>query len=204
MISNIYLRLLTVSACMLFWELVLIRWLSACVRVLGYYTNFVLVAAFFGLGAGALLARFRFRLDRFVFPAIAGCLVLGVGLSQFHHGNPGSGELFTWLGRPRIGLSSLADTFGKSTAPPWVLLVAAYTGTALVFLTFGEWIGRLFQGRPPLRAYSVEIAGSLLGILLFALLSQLRVGPIAWFVVGFLLLAPALERRARDWMVALV
>jgi hypothetical protein len=46
----------------LFWELVLIRWLGACIRVVADFSNFVLIAAFFGLRAGALLARYQLRL----------------------------------------------------------------------------------------------------------------------------------------------
>jgi SAM-dependent methyltransferase len=199
-----YLRLLIVSASMLFWELILIRWLSASIRVIAYYTNFVLVAAFFGLGAGALLARFRLRMHRFVFPAVSFCVLLGVVLSGFHHRNPGGGELFTWLGRPSIVLSSDADTLGKTEAPLWLLLGLPYVATALVFLVFGQWIGNLFKNRPPLTAYSVEIFGSIVGILLFALMSQLHLGPLSWFAVGFLLLFLALDRSVKDHALALV
>ena len=63
--------LLLCGAAVLFWELVLIRWLGSCVRIVAYYSNFVLVAAFFGLGVGALLARRKIRLNRLVFVAIS-------------------------------------------------------------------------------------------------------------------------------------
>ncbi len=45
------LRLFVCGLAALFWELVLIRWMGS-VRVIAYYTNFVLIAAFFGLGLG--------------------------------------------------------------------------------------------------------------------------------------------------------
>ena len=37
---------------MLFWELVLIRWLGASIRIVAYFSNLVLISAFFGLGVG--------------------------------------------------------------------------------------------------------------------------------------------------------
>jgi hypothetical protein len=40
----------------LFMEVMLIRWVPAYERVLAYFTNFVLIAAFLGLGLGAMLA----------------------------------------------------------------------------------------------------------------------------------------------------
>ena len=51
------LALLSCSA--LFWELALIRWVPGSVRVVGYFTNLILIASFLGLGVGALLSRHR-------------------------------------------------------------------------------------------------------------------------------------------------
>lgn len=57
-------KLFFCGAAALFWELVLIRWLGSTIRVVAYFSNFVLISAFFGLGAGALLDRDRFHLWR--------------------------------------------------------------------------------------------------------------------------------------------
>src|SRR4051794_13948494 len=51
------LRLLLASALMLFLELALIRWLGANVVHLGYFSNFVLLGSFLGVGLGFLRAR---------------------------------------------------------------------------------------------------------------------------------------------------
>jgi hypothetical protein len=83
-----------------------------------------------------------------------------------------------------------------------LILAVVYVSIAAVFLVFGQWIARLFTGQPPLWAYSVEVVGSLGGILCFALLSYLGAPPPVWFLVGFLLLLPLLERRAVDYIVA--
>jgi len=43
------------GAASLFVELALVRYMPSEVRVLGYFTNFVLFAAFLGLGSGMML-----------------------------------------------------------------------------------------------------------------------------------------------------
>ena len=56
-------RLLLVSATILFTELLLIRWIPANIRYIGFFPNFLLIASFLGIGIGILLGR------RFVAPA---------------------------------------------------------------------------------------------------------------------------------------
>ena len=50
-------RLLLSSFLMLFLELALIRWLGANVVHLSYFSNFVLLGSFLGIGAGFLISR---------------------------------------------------------------------------------------------------------------------------------------------------
>src|SRR5690242_10928478 len=50
-------RLVLASALMLFLELALIRWLGANIVHLSYFTNFVLLGSFLGVGLGFLVAR---------------------------------------------------------------------------------------------------------------------------------------------------
>ena len=51
---NVRLRLVLASALMLFLELALIRWLTGNVVHLGYFSNFVLLGSFLGVGLGFL------------------------------------------------------------------------------------------------------------------------------------------------------
>ena len=51
---NVRVRLVLSSALMLFLELALIRWLAANVVHLGYFSNFVLLGSFLGVGLGFL------------------------------------------------------------------------------------------------------------------------------------------------------
>jgi SAM-dependent methyltransferase len=194
-------RLFLVGTAALFWELVLIRWLGSSIRVVAYYTNFILIAAFFGLGTGALLARRKdLSLDRWLFVALTLCGTLGAALGGVPQRNLAGPEEYVWRGNP-VGIVLQSIGF-SADIPAWFVLALTYAATVAVFLMFGQRIGRLFGELPPLRAYSFEVAGSLCGILLFALLSRLRLPPVVWFAIGFALLAPFVARRRRSWIAA--
>ena len=52
-------RLVLTSSTLLFVELLLIRWIPAEVRYIGFFSNFLLMASFLGIGIGILLGRRR-------------------------------------------------------------------------------------------------------------------------------------------------
>ena len=58
-INGVRLRIFLVSFTLLFFELLCIRWIPAYVRYLSYFTNFILLASFLGMGLGILAARLR-------------------------------------------------------------------------------------------------------------------------------------------------
>jgi hypothetical protein len=58
---------------------------------------------------------------------------------------------------------------------------------ALLFTLLGQNLGRLLAAvRPPLTAYTIDIAGSIAGSALFALVSFLGTQPAVWFAIGAL------------------
>src|SRR5690242_7360202 len=70
-------RLVLLSFLMLFVELALIRWLGSNVVYLSYFSNFVLLGSFLGIGVGFL--RGKSRADLFPWAATAlACLVVFV------------------------------------------------------------------------------------------------------------------------------
>ena len=185
--------------CALYWELLLIRWLSTCVRAIAYYSNFVLIAAFFGLGTGALISRYRIRLHRLVFPALSLAILIGFFLSGFFHFNFQTADEYVWIGAP------LGITFASSmkVLPVSLIILVVYTITAGVFIIFGQWLGILFRTHTPLWAYSVEVFGSIVGILLFAFLSAKEYSPVVWFIIGFVLLLLIIDKRKIHYVIAL-
>jgi hypothetical protein len=193
------LRLFAAGASILFWELALIRWLGSNARLVAYYSNFVLTAAFFGLGVGTLASEHaRWRLQRLAFPLVTASVLLGVALAGQFHYNPHSVDEYVWIGAP----AGVGSGLPGLVIPTGVVLISAYLVTAAAFVPQGYALGRLFRTMPPLRAYSVEIFGSLAGIFLFSLLSSFRFPPAVWFAVGAILLFPFLERSRSQVAVA--
>lgn len=175
------------GAAVLFAELAVIRYVPGQIRVLGYFTNFVLLAAFVGCGAGMLLARrrpeacaFLARMAPAALLALAGAIELGRRL----HVLP-SPEQILFLEYAAGGRAVRLDLF----------LAAAFVALAAAMLPLGCAAGLSLRGERPLRRYALNVAGSLLGILLFALLSVFGLPPWTW-LMGAGLLAAALSLDA--------
>jgi hypothetical protein len=129
-------RLLLCGLSALFWELVLIRWLGASIRIVAYFSNLVLISAFFGLGIGALSARFAIRLERAIAPLTALVVMLGPWLGRLWHTNPSGGDEMIWIGAP-LGIPSPG---GASTRilSAGVVLVLVYGFWRRACSTWGE------------------------------------------------------------------
>jgi hypothetical protein len=57
LLSRNPVRLFLTSFALLFVELLLIRWVPSNVKYIGFFSNFLLIASFFGIGLGILLGR---------------------------------------------------------------------------------------------------------------------------------------------------
>lgn len=179
-------RLFALVFLTLYVELALIRFLAANVLYLGYFSNFILIAAFFGIGMGFLLARRTWSLFKLV-PQVL-LLLLGFTIAT------------------RIDVTELRDNLGQLffgfegsmvAIPLWLALVLIFLLTALIFAGMAQEAGRQFKHYKPLTAYSIDIAGSLVGIAVFTAHSYLGGTPFQWFsvsAIGFFLLS---ERSAR-------
>src|SRR5215211_4296289 len=63
-------RLVLTSGTLLFVELLLIRWIPAEVKYIGFFSNFLLMASFLGIGIGILLGRRRSLDTIAIFPVL--------------------------------------------------------------------------------------------------------------------------------------
>jgi SAM-dependent methyltransferase len=180
-------KLFLASFLALYFELVIIRYLSTEIRVFAYLQNLPLIASFLGIGLGMFLGRPPGRLEK-IFPLLAlGLFALIAFAAPLHltHLPFPSLDYFVW---GEHGLGRLPRFF----AALW-FLVAVLTILALVvafFVEFGGLVGQHFSGSSSLRAYAVNLAGSLTGILMFTLLALLETRPGAWMLVGFLIAVP--------------
>jgi hypothetical protein len=178
-------RLVLFSFLMLFVELALIRWLGSNILYLSYFSNFVLLGSFLGIGIGFLRARSEPNLFPWSAVALAG-LVLFVATFPVQI-NRGSAQVI-YFGADPTGL------------PIWVTLPVIFLMVALVMTAIAQGVARIFVQFEPLQAYRLDILGSLAGIAAFSVLSFLSAPPVVWgAVVAALMLALEMPSiRARD------
>lgn len=185
------------SLAALFVELMLIRWVSSQIPTLAYFKNFPLLAAFIGLGVGCVIA----RVDRFYWApslwalgGLAVCIacsdVLGWNHLVFPEPNVDMWQL-------TLGTHSPVLVFARSLGTILLILAAC----AFSFFGVGQLIGTLLQAGAPLRMYTLDILGSLTGVLLFSFLSFLQTPPHVWLVVATILLWLALRYARLDRLV---
>ncbi len=167
------LRLFLVSFLVLFLQVALIRWMPAYVRLLAYFSNFILLAAFLGIGVGCLMTRTR---SLFAWYAPLQALVIGV-VAYF---------------RLEVAVpTSTSIYFSSGTTAPVVvvestmLLPLVFLVVAVLFATLAQTMGKLLEGLPPLKGYGVNLAGSVAGVVAFGLMSWFELPPTAWFAVAF-------------------
>src|SRR5467141_1173951 len=173
---------------MLFLELALIRWIGSNVLYLSYFSNFVLLASFLGIGLGFLRA--NAARDLFPFAPIAlTALVAFVRVFPVEIDRSGTELIFFGALGTRSGL------------PPYMTLPLLFLGVAAVMALIGEGVARTFRRFAPLEAYRLDILGSLAGIVAFSILSFLGAPPLAWGAVVAVLLALLAERRSRLWQL---
>ena len=131
-----------------------------------------MLASFLGLGVGILASRRKLPLGPRAFPLLLlmGAILVAATKFELHIGS--AGVLYYGAGE-------------AGTAPPENALVlpAAFLLVSLIFVCIGRPLGRLMsEVKPPLKAYGLDIAGSLAGIASFFLLAWFEQPPAVWFV----------------------
>jgi SAM-dependent methyltransferase len=173
--------LFLISFAVLFFELFCIRWISSTVAYVGLFSNLILLAAFLGIGLGFLSAKNSLRLIDY-FPPFLFFLVFGLA----------SGVVSTtFYSRALLDhtVSLVSKGGGGLAMDPSLVLLAIFAFVAAMFATLSQEMGRLFPLLPPLRAYSVNVAGSIAGLAAFSAMSLMSLGPMAWlaaFLAAFL------------------
>jgi hypothetical protein len=164
------IRLFLTATSLLFVELLLIRWIPANVIYVGFFRNFLLMASFLGIGLGILWGRDPRRIPISPFGPLLLALVLLVTQVQVAIHLDTSDEIFA------LGSSHGADT-------NFIILAILVIVTTVIMAGLAVPLGPLLNSMPPLRAYSLDILGSMTGIALFTVLSAAWTPPVVWFIV---------------------
>jgi SAM-dependent methyltransferase len=174
-------RVVLASFLVLFLEIALIRWMPAYIRLLSYFSNFILLASFLGIGIGCLLAPARSRLFQW-FPALLAAVIAAVYFFRLELSVPTAGSIY----------------FSSGTAEKVVLventmlLPLLFVIVAALFVTLAQRMGREMAQLPPLRGYTINLAGSLAGVVGLGVISWLELPPTVWFGVAFAVAIPLL------------
>ncbi|HMJ07144.1 MAG TPA: hypothetical protein VK474_12865 [Chthoniobacterales bacterium] len=190
-LTGVRLRIFLVSFTLLFFELLCIRWIPAYVRYLSYFTNFILLASFLGMGLGILAAR-RPRFWFPPFPLLLLALTVVVALNRFELKIANTDVLYFGSG-----------TTGFASAESFILLPLIFTFVAAAFIPLARTLGQLLTQTAPLTAYTFDIIGSLAGTAAFFIISYFALPPVYWFAaLGLLVLS--LGHRLTWWRTALL
>lgn len=157
------------SGLILFLELVLIRELGAKVVHLSYFTNFVLLGSFLGVGLGFLASKKQLSIARLSPLILAGLLALVTLLPVQIDRRSDQVIYFTGV--------------EPSGPPTWVMLPIIFVAVAACVMGPAQLVGRSFRELPALEAYRLDLLGSLAGIVTFTGFAFLGVSPLVWGLV---------------------
>jgi hypothetical protein len=197
-------RLLIVSVLGLFLELLMIRWISSELTIFAYFKNFVLIACFLGFGLGAHLSKQRVNLLSLFAPTAYFVLLIKLPWSELRllvqHLTALLGsttEVEVW------GVPSLA--WNKETLTglgvTLAFVIPLFSLLSLIFIPLGQITARMLErSADGIKGYSINIVGSLLGVLLYTGLCMFYQPPSVWFLMaGILMLISICVTRRLRW-----
>lgn len=190
-VSSSRFELVLISFVALFLELAIIRWLSTEIRIFAYFKNLPLMAAFLGFGIGFFSYRKADTLFYRWFPRLIALLVCVIALA------PVLGITRVIFVDPRqyflLG-AGFGDHAVVSTPSLFEAIKAYFVITSVFVLVVATFtaltakLGELMNREPPLIGYSVNVLGSLLGILGFSIASYIESPPLLWLGLVYALM----------------
>ncbi|MCB0329708.1 MAG: methyltransferase domain-containing protein [Bdellovibrionales bacterium] len=198
--EQVHWRIGLTAGCILFFELLLIRWVSTEANIFAYLQNSILVVCFLGLGMGLLYP----KQGKAVLSPTVMCLALITLILSFRATRDAAGfmssslslfhDFVIWDQLPENKYGLKVEIFALGLGLIGLLFLSALVWGVMVPL--GQALGGLFEkSSNTIVAYSYDIGGSLCGIWLYTILGYFALPPAAWVLVGALLLAPLVEKR---------
>lgn len=171
-----------ISVLGLFLELMLIRWIGTEIRIFAYLQNTVLIVCFLGLGVGCFTCHKPASLMRILIPLCILTAILSI---------PQTRQFAATITNLLSGFSDLVIWEQRLAIGAWTTINRVFLGLVLtlalmallweVFLPIGRILGRAMDRHPHvIKAYTINVAGSLVGIWLFVAMSSLWVPPAIW------------------------
>src|SRR6266478_3768688 len=182
-------------------ELVMIRWLASVFPVFSFFKNFTLLACFLGLGAGYAVSDKQPCAPALVLPMLA--LFVGIvtllrydvgATSDFFSGLPMQEQTSISIWMDRLNWLELV----QRSVPLYLLLGMSFVLCACICYPVGQLCGKLLSSTESLKAYGLNLFGSILGVIALFVMSLFWLPPVIWFTaVGGVLLYFVLARDTR-------
>ena len=197
------LDLFLISFLTLFLELTCIRWFPSHVLFLTFFTNTVLLASILGIAVGCLAANRKSNMLLWT-PRI---LMIALASAHFvewqRQATAGVIDVGNQAASPQMvffGVEYQARDLSAFVIPIEAICGYFFLVIALVMMGPGQALGRALARLPNrLEAYTIDILGSIGGILVFSACSFLELPPTWWFalvIAGFAwFLSPGDRRR---------
>jgi len=171
----------------LFLELSSIRWFAANVIFLQFFTNVVLLACFLGMSCGCMAAKQRhdWLAD---FPILAlGTVVAALATLEIYKSWSGLAIDVGHQASPQeifFGTEYRNPDVARFSVPIDAIVAVFFILIALMFVGLGQVLGKAFDSYPGrVLGYSLNIGGSLAGIVAYSLISFIHAPPVVWFFV---------------------
>jgi spermidine synthase len=165
--------------------MLLIRWIGTEIRIFAYLQNTILIVCFLGLGLGCFTCRQPIRFHYSLVPLLILTLFMAIPIVRSSLGH--TSEFLSVLRDFTIWASVYSNSPMTTALFVGIGLILTYCIMVIVvdiFVPIGRFLGRLMDDHPnTILAYSVNIAGSLIGTWLFVVLSYFYLPPFWWFVV---------------------
>jgi Spermine/spermidine synthase domain len=185
--------LLVVSTFSLFLELLMIRWIASEVTLFAYFKNLVLIACFLGFGLGCYMCRRRLNIFAMMLPLLT--LVMFVK-APWTPVRGLIGRLPLFLGA-FSGLNFWAvESDGPITfnslfylASALAVVIYIFALVSFIFVPVGQLVGwYLEKSEKGIAGYTVNILGSLVGVILYTILCFFYQPPAVWLLAAGLML----------------
>jgi SAM-dependent methyltransferase len=177
--------LFLISLLVLFLELACIRWFPSHVLFLTFFTNTVLLAAVLGMSVGCLAAG---RRTNFL-PWTPFLLIIALGAAHLVEYERQESKSFVDLGQSSPQLVFFGAEYQSRDPSTFVIPIEAICGIFFLFIALamigpGQQLGRsLNRVQNRLGSYTLNILGSIAGIVVFAACSWFELPPIWWFAI---------------------
>ena len=180
----------------LYLELMIIRLHSSFFQLFGFFKNISLLSCLLGLGVGYLFGHKKLFSLRWVFPLLAIQISFMYLLKSTPIGplmqNPITEQ---WA----MGLTRAEGFLQFFLIYSFVILI--FLSNAVIFVPLGHLVSRLMQKQEKLKSYSWNLIGSILGIIIFSLMSFYWTPPSLWILVGFFIYLIFVEKNILDILI---